>query len=259
MSISRDDAQNIWDYIDPLRFIIRNFNHTLPLRYPHHTRYAHVDLAQSSAAGLAICHLVAHQPVSNVRPMGESFTELRFIVEYDLILRILPGRNNFISIDKIQNLFVRLRNHWGFHFGLITFDMYQSAMAMELLQAKGFNTERRSIDKDKTAYIAWRAAAQEQRLRFYPHQLLLTEMSQLLDCGSKFDHPPGGGTKDVADAVAGAYLNAISSDEKLTLGNDNGPSIYPNYVAPLEYEQKLDFNFFGGGTILSRPIPVYTN
>jgi hypothetical protein len=213
-----------------------------------------VDLAQSSAAGLAICHLVAHQPVDAVSPLGETFTELRLVVEYDLILRILPGSHHPISIDKIQNLFLKLRNDWGFNFGLITFDMFQSAMALELLQAKGFTTERRSIDRDKTAYTAWRAAAQEQRLRFYPHQVLLTEMAQLVDCGRKFDHPPGGGTKDVADAVAGAYLNAISSDEKVSLGNENLPSIYGTHTQPLDYEQKLDFNFFGG---YSRPIPVF--
>jgi hypothetical protein len=183
LSISRDDAQNIWDYIDPTRFIVRGFHHTQPLLYPNHQRYAHVDLAQSSAAGLAICHLVAHKPVATVSSQGETFTEMRLIVEYDLILRILPGNHHPISIDKIQNLFLKLRNDWGFRFGLITFDMYQSAMALELLQARGFTTERLSIDRDKTAYTAWRTAAQEQRLRFYPHQVLLTEMAHLVDSG----------------------------------------------------------------------------
>jgi hypothetical protein len=114
-------------------------------------------------------------------------------------------------------------------------------MALELLQARGFTTQRLSVDRDKTAYTAWRTAAQEQRLRFYPHQVLLTEMAHLVDCGRKFDHPPGSGTKDVADAVAGAFLNAISSDEKMTLGTENFPSIYPNHTQPLDYQQKLDF------------------
>jgi len=140
---------------------------------------------------------------------------------------------------------------------LITFDMYQSAMALELLQAKGFNTQRLSIDRDKTAYTAWRSAAQEQRLRFYPHQILLTEMSQLVDAGRKFDHPPGVGTKDLADAVAGAFLNAISSDGKLTLGDENLPSMYPKHTNVPSYDAKLDFNFFGSSSILRWPIPVF--
>jgi hypothetical protein len=258
LSISRDDAPNIWDYIDPACFFIRSSSHNHPLRYPNHQRYAHVDLAQSSAAGLAICHLVAHKPVDTVSAMGESFTEMRFIVEYDLILRILPGSHNPISIDKIQNLFLKLRSDWGFNFGLITFDMYQSAMAMELLQANGFNTQRLSVDRDKTAYTAWRTAAQEHRLRFYPHQVLLTEMAHLVDCGRKFDHPPGAGTKDVADAVAGAYLNAISSEEKATLSTENRPSIYATHNEPMDYQQKLDFNFCDPNWFLSRPTRVFS-
>jgi hypothetical protein len=257
LAVSRDDAQNIWDYIEVDQFITRNLSQNQPIRHPGNRRYAHVDLAQSSAAGLAICHLVAQKPVAAVNAMGEQFIELRLIVEYDLILRILPGSNHPISIEKIQNLFVKLRDDWGFRFGLITYDMFQSAMTLEMLGAKGFNTERLSIDRDKTAYTAWRTAAQEHRLRFHRHQQLLCEVTRLVDCGRKFDHPPGSGAKDVADAVAGAYHDAIRSDEKLSLGVENSPAIYGIGGMPMDYESKLGFNFLED-YLTRNPRPIRT-
>jgi len=257
LAISRDDSQNIWDYIDVAKFITRNQSQNQPLRHPGNRRYAHVDLAQSSAAGLAICHLVAQKPVAAVNAMGEQFTELRLIVEYDLILRILPGSNHPISIEKIQNLFVKLRNDWGFRFGLITYDMFQSAMTLEMLEAKGFNTARLSIDHDKTGFTAWRTAAQEHRLRFYRHEQLLAEVTRLVDCGRKFDHPPGSGAKDVADAVAGAYLDAIGSDEKLSLGIENSPVIHGISGMASGDQDKLGFDFLGD-YLKKNPRPIRT-
>jgi hypothetical protein len=222
LSISMDDPHGIQNYIDASKFLTYASGQNQPRRHPHSRRYAHVDLALVSKAGLAICHLVPQQSVGAIQPNGQPAPGFRLIVEYDLILQIRPGRHGHISIEKIQNFFLTLRNQWGFQFGLITYDMFQSATSLEVLAAKGFRTDRLSIDRDKTAYTAWRMAAQEHRLRFYRHQQLLQEMTRLVDCGRKFDHVPGAGeTKDVADAVVGAHLDAISSDEKQTLATEN--------------------------------------
>src|SRR6266567_5525188 len=147
----------------------------------------------------------------------------------------------YLSTEKIQNLFLFMRNQWGFQFGQISYDMFQSATSLEVLQAKGFTAQRLSIDSDKTAYTTWRTAVQEHRLRLYPHTRLQEEMLQLVDVGRKYDHPPGGGTKDVADAVAGAHLSAVSSDEKLLLATTNNCGLYG--IHPLAYNDPSAHSF----------------
>jgi hypothetical protein len=45
----------------------------------------------------------------------------------------------------------------------------------------------------------------------------------------------------------------------VTLGNENLPSIYPNHNEPMDYEQKLNFNFVDPNWFLSRPIRVFVS
>jgi hypothetical protein len=54
---------------------------------------------------------------------------------------------------------------------------------------------------------------------------MIREAENLLEMDKKFDHPPDG-SKDTTDAAAGAYFNAVNSDEKLSLVSHNAPSVY---------------------------------
>ena len=74
-------------------------------------------------------------------------------------------------------------------------------------------------------------------IRLYKQDLLLKEAEFLQELEKKFDHSIGG-SKDLTDAAAGAYFNAITSDEKATFSSNNNPSLYgggPNSLAPLSY------------------------
>ncbi len=161
----------------------------------------------------------------------------------ELILKIIPGPKGHISIEKVQNLFIKLRE-WGFHFDRITYDMFQSTLSLQMLEARGFNVDRLSIDREKTPYTALRIAAQDHRLRLYRHPTLRRELTMLVDCGKKFNHPPGSGTKDVADAVAGAFLNATEGKDKNYLGIENLPVMGGIGVVPMTIEMLQEFNFF---------------
>jgi len=54
---------------------------------------------------------------------------------------------------------------------------------------------------------------------------MIREAENLLEMDKKFDHPPDG-SKDTTDAAAGAYYNAVNSDEKISLVSQNPPSVY---------------------------------
>jgi hypothetical protein len=68
----------------------------------------------------------------------------------------------------------------------------------------------------KSAYLALRAGFEARRIRLYRHAEFVREASELLELERKIDHPISG-SKDTADAVAGAYASAILSDETTML------------------------------------------
>jgi hypothetical protein len=233
--ISADDDKNIWDYLNHKAFLTRVMSRVQPLRHPYHQRYAHLDLATQTQAGLAICHLAGAQLVEGLVKDGEPFAEYRLVVEYDFILSIIAGPTKPINLEKIQRFFFWLRDMCGYRFGMVTADMYESAMPLQMLDGRGFETDRLSIDKDKSVYHAWRAGFEEHRIRLHRNEIMLHEAEQLLEMDKKYDHPPTG-SKDITDAAAGAFWNAISGDEKITMMSHNVPSIYSGQT--MDAEQK---------------------
>lgn len=233
--ISADDDKNIWDYLNHKSFLTRVMSRVQPLRHPYHQRYAHLDLATQTQAGLAICHLAGTQLVEGLVRDGEPFSEYRLIIEYDFILSIIAGPTKPINLEKIQRFFFWLRDMCGYRFGIVTADMYESAMPLQMLDGRGFETDRLSIDKDKSVYHAWRAGFEEHRIRLHRNEMMLHEAEQLLEVDKKYDHPANG-SKDITDAAAGAFWNAISADEKITMMSHNVPSIYSGQT--MDTEQK---------------------
>ncbi len=225
--MSVEDDKNIWDYLDHKKFLQRISSQIQPFRHPYAQRYAHVDLATATMAGVSICHLVGNQLVEGLVKDGKPFSEYRLIVEYDFILTIIGGDVKPISLEKIQNFFFWLRDKCGFRFGMVTADQYQSDMPLQMMESRGFTVAKLSLDRDKTQYHSWRMAVEELRLRPYRHRHMMNEAENLMDGAKKVDHPKDG-SKDTTDAAAGAYYNAITSEEKDTINVDNAPTIHTN-------------------------------
>ena len=196
-----------------------------PIRHPYNMRYAHLDLATSTMCGVSICHLVGNQLVTGLVKDGEPFQEYRLVVEYDFILTITAGREKPINLEKVQKFFFWLRDMCGYRFGKITADMYQSEMPLQGLEAKGFEVDKLSVDRDKSVYTAWRMGFEERRVRLHRSHQMIREAEQLLEMDKKFDHPPDG-SKDTSDAAAGAFFNAVNSEEKVIINSTNAPSVY---------------------------------
>lgn len=223
--VSSEDNKNIWDYLNHKSFLTRVASRIQPIRHPQNKRYAHIDLATQTMAGVSICHLAGAQLVEGLVKDGEPFSEYRLMVEYDFILTIIAGENKPINIGKIQKFFFWLRDMCGYQFGLITADSWQSAHPLQELEARRFEVDVLSIDRDKSAYSAWRAGFEEHRIRLHRSEQMVREAENLLEMDKKFDHPPAG-SKDTSDSAAGCYKNAINSDERLSMASHNAPSMY---------------------------------
>jgi hypothetical protein len=225
MPISNEDNQQIWDFLKHSCFATKVASRVQPKRHPNALRYAHLDLAENTKAGLSICHLVGHQRVEGLVKDGEPFEDYRLIVEYDFILTIIAGQTKTISFDKITKFFFWLRDMCGFRFGLVTADQFQSVMPLQNLEAQGFKVDKLSIDRDKSVYNAWRSGFEDRRIRLYRQEEMLREIEQLIEGEKKYDHPDNG-SKDTIDAASGAYYDAINSDERTTLLTQANPAIH---------------------------------
>lgn len=228
--LSAEDSLNIWDSLNHKAFLTRVASRIQPIRHPNNLRYAHIDLATQTLAGLAICHLAGTQLIDGLVKDGQPFNEYRLVVEYDFILTICAGATKPINIEKIQRFFFWLRDMCGYRFGKVTADMWNSAAPLQSLEARGFDVGVLSIDRDKSVYHTWRTGFEEHRIRLHRNEQMMREAVELLEMDKKYDHPPDG-SKDTCDAASGAYFNAVNSDEKLTLISHNAPSIYTGQSA----------------------------
>lgn len=224
--ISSEDDRYLWDYTTHSKFLTIVNSKVQPIRHFQHKRYAHLDFAKSGMAGLAVCHLAGNQLVTGLVQDGEPYEEYRLIVEYDFIFTIVAGQTKDINFEKVLRFFFWLRDTCGYRFGTISADMYQSVMPLQTLEARGFEVSDLSIDRNKAVYDAWRMGWDERRIRSFRNEQMLREAEQLIDVDKKYDHPPDG-SKDTTDACAGAFWNAINSDEKVTINSVNEAGIYP--------------------------------
>ena len=160
---------------------------------PKFTYFIHVDLALSSdACGFAMVHKEGN------------------IVKVDLAHRIIGSKAKEIDITEVKNLVFQLADR-GFKLGKVTYDQYQSASSIQEINKRGIKSEILSVDRDMQAYETMKELFYNGRMKIYNSEILLTELKRLeLVEGKKVDHPAKG-SKDVADAVAGATFNAIKT------------------------------------------------
>jgi hypothetical protein len=162
-------------------------------------RYIHVDLALSKdACGIAMAHC------EQDRRQDE---EPRVVV--DFMLQILPPQGGEIRLAGVRELVLALVRR-GFNIAQVSYDGYQSRDSIQILRHKGINAQLVSVDRTMEHYETLKELLNEGRLRWYCYEPLLRECKGLeLVQGTAVDHRPGG-SKDVADAVAGAVSQAVS-------------------------------------------------
>ncbi len=207
--VSDEDSTPILKALNHGCFVTRQGNEFVPKINAASLRFAHLDLATTGKAGLAICHLA---PRLESQLDDKQGLVLQVIVNFDLILTFGPGRDRPIAFDKIREFILWLRKSCGYHFAKVTADNYQSDYLLQTLEANGIATGKLSIDRSPDAYHALRAGFQAGAIRLHEQEEFLTEAAQLLEIGGKVDHPQGA-SKDTSDAVAGAYFGAINSDQ----------------------------------------------
>lgn len=194
--------------------------HFFPVRGANYA--VHADMAVTGdRAGVAMAHVVrysehevtaededgAPQTILERRP----HIKVDFVLSYTADASAHPARE--IQIRWARQLAFELMRR-GFNIKRFTFDGFQSLDSMQILQAKGIESEKVSTDLSEDPWRTLRDLAYEGRLtipRLESEEtfLLREELLSLTRMpNGKIDHPAGG-SKDEADALACAVLGAV--------------------------------------------------
>lgn len=171
-------------------------------------RAVHIDIAYSDtgdALGIAMGH---------VRELKEIDDELRPVIVFDFIARLRPTPGTELVLADIRQIIYDLKNNFRFRIKKVTLDGFQSTDTIQQLNKKRIPTDYLSVDRNLVPYQDLRDALYEERIEFPRFMIPMRhgdtklvniayqELTTLIDNGKKIDHPEGG-SKDVADAMAG--------------------------------------------------------
>lgn len=177
----------------------------------------HADLAISGdRAGVAMAHVknwdehevvTADEEGSEVRQwVSRPNVKVDFAIAYEASKKTVPARE--IQIRWVRQLIQDLRAR-GFIIAKVTYDGFQSADSMQILESWGIETDRVSTDRDTSIWQNLRDLFSEGRITIPFNQILLDEILSLMRMpNGKIDHPIAG-SKDIADAVACAAYDAV--------------------------------------------------
>lgn len=129
---------------------------------------------------------------------------------------VLPRRADTgqVEIEDVKRLVLSWCGE-GYQIAQASFDSYQSADLMQRLTRAGVRTKPVSVDTTDQSYQHLKVLLHEGRFQYFADTPAAERFQreyrslELVD-GIKVDHPPGG-SKDVADAIAGAASEAVQA------------------------------------------------
>lgn len=176
---------------------------------PSKPRYIHVDLGiTNDACGIACCHKGDEVEVDGVK---------HDVYVFDFTLRIVPPQPpKKMSITRVEEFIIYLRDKLNLTIGMVSYDNFQSAGSLQRLGDLGFNVRLQSVDRDDKAYLYFVENLYLRTVKF--NQTFASsiehELFNLIHYRDKHkvDHPSDtkhGGMKDRMDSVVGSLYNAF--------------------------------------------------
>lgn len=196
LSIGTKDTTAIEDY-----FHIEDID----MRMIKNPCYIHLDLSKNTdRSGISCICISGRKDIKSIDGKLSSFP----IYTHLFSIALEAPRGDTIPYAKITQFLLWLRSK-GFNIRGISRDQFQSEYMAQLLEGQGFDVSYRSLDRTPDGYIAFKSILSENRIDLLDVDLLQNELIHLQrdSLSGKVDHPIGG-SKDVADSIAGACWNA---------------------------------------------------
>jgi hypothetical protein len=210
-----------------------------PKRHPSAARYLHLDMSTGAQDALGFCmvHQSGEKEVNKLDNITGSVARgMMPCYEIDMCFRIIRDvGGNEIDFGKIRSFIWWLREV-GFNIAMVSCDLLHMSTEMRtILKRGGFNTCYTSVDRKKDAYITFKHAVLEGRVKSHESDYLLLELGNLEDGVDMIDHPdlfPPAmidgtmqydlkGSKDMADGAAGAvFVAETAGKSNFVMGAD---------------------------------------
>lgn len=207
---------------------IYDYFHTEVINYPKTScpLFIHVDLSlNTDRTGISGVAITGHRDV-NVGDKTESIPTFSHI--FSVALQAPNGDK--IPYMKVLAFLLWLRDNQHFWVKMVTRDQFQSEYLAQELEKHGFGAvPKLSLDRTPDGYTAFRSVLTEERIDLLHCELLEDELIHLQrDTTTLIPDHPAGGSKDVADSVAGATWSAIQNSEVVTLPATSIASVIAN-------------------------------
>ncbi len=174
-------------------------------------RFLHVDLSIShDRCGVAVVKIAGFENMGTDDP---NLYERAPHYEVEVAVTITPRANFHVDPSEVRTWLMELGTRYGFNIGGVSYDGFQSDESRQRWRRSGvLNVREISMDRTSMAFDHFRTALYQDRVDFVASDMLRDEMNELEYNAQrdKVDHPPKG-SKDLADAVAGALQNAVMS------------------------------------------------
>jgi hypothetical protein len=196
-------------------------------------RYVHVDLGiKGDRTGMACAKVVGIKKAD----LGDLP-----IVEVEWMVGIEPNRryvDDEVPLWKVREFLVWLKDS-GINVVKVTFDSFQSVDMIQLLQRRGFQVDKLSVDRTDEVYRNLVTLYLERRIKHVENAVYRRELFGLEWDGKKVDHPAGG-SKDVADAVAGAVYMACKEWKQGQYELMSQPDVFEEKMEEWWYDRRWD-------------------
>jgi len=212
------DSVDLWHQLslpliveDPNVYSYHGLPHVMPEDYcrnPQYPRYVHIDLAHTGdRCGIA---MVRFDGVATMERRSGLIERLP-TGAVELAVSIKPDTENGVDIAEVRSWVSRLRTDLGYPIRVVSYDGWNSLESRQQWKKQGMKTVLTSVDKTTAPYRELRDALYDGRVALYPNELLIEELKELeIDPKKdKIDHPPAG-SKDIADAVCGAWYTMVN-------------------------------------------------
>lgn len=203
---------------------------------PSRPRYVHIDLSlNGDRCGIALIRFDGLRKVERDGGMIEMLPEC----SVEMACSIEPDGNNEIQIAEVRMWVKQLRDVFGYPIKVVTYDGVMSIESRQQWKKEGAKTGYVSVDRTSAPYKQLRDAFSDGRIKMYDQPVLVDELFGLEYDGDKdkIDHPVSG-SKDVADAVCGAYHTLI---QRRSSWSDAAADDEANAASlRAEYEDRLD-------------------
>lgn len=195
---------------------------------PGVTYFAHLDPATSSH-NYALC--ICHQEMFVDGNTGKK--DFRIIVDH--LHHWTPTSDNPIRVEEIDNYMIEM--HKRFHFGLVTYDQWNSKNSINNLRKHGVPAKETPFSRQykQQIYDNLYQLVTNKKILIHEHRLLYHEMKNLqrkwTESGYKVMAKKDAdiNTDDIVDALAGACYNALEREvSKLPQGKMVSMPVSPN-------------------------------